>query len=226
MDYKITTDDIIKAGLHLGHRTSKLNPKMADFVVGIKNTVHVIDVDQTKQALEKALDFIGGVAKEKKKILFVCTKPPLKKLVADVAVELGMPYVTERWLGGTFTNFSVIKKRIDYYKTLLEQKANKEFDKYTKKERLKKEKDLQDLSKKFEGVRGLEEAPFCIFVCDIVKDDLPIKEAKMQGIKSIALIDTNANPNLVDYPIPANDDAIAAVKYVLEKVKEVFHKNQ
>lgn len=222
---KINQKEMMQAGVHLGHRTSKLHPKMESFVVGIRNTVHVIDLEKTEECLKKALEFISEIVKNRGVLLFVSTKIPLKHLVKEVALECKMPFVVERWLGGTFTNFSVIAKRADYYKQLKKDKEEGGLDKYTKKEKIKITRDFGKLKAKFEGIARLEKLPEAVFICDIVKDDLALKEAKMKGVKTIALVDTNADISLVDYPIPSNDDAISAVKYILELVKETILKN-
>lgn len=223
---KIDIDEMAAAGVHLGHRTSKLHPKMENFIAGIRNTVHVIDLEKTVKCLEKALGFIATLSKEKKVLLFVGTKIPLKDLVKETAKDCHMPYVTERWLGGTFSNFKVITQRAQYFKNLQKEKKEGKLNKYTKKERLKIEKELVDLKTKFEGIQNMEQLPEAVFLCDIIKDNLALKEAKMKGIKTIALVDTNVDPTPVDYPIPANDDAISSVKYILEKVKETILKSK
>lgn len=218
------TDEMMQAGMHLGHRTSKLHPRMQEFIVGIRNTVHVIDLEKTAQHLKQALDFIETLAKNGNVLLFCGTKPPLAELVRQAAEECGSPYVVGRWLGGTFTNFSVIAKRAQYFKEMLKQKTESQWEKYTKKEQIKKEKELSDLKNKFEGLANLEKLPEAVFICDLIKDKLCLKEAKAKGIKTIAIVDTNADPLQVDYPIPANDDAITSVKFILDKVKEVVLK--
>ena len=222
----INVQDMADVGMHLGHRTSKLNPKMEDFVVGIKNTVHVIDLEKTAEYLKKALDFVEEVSKNKQVLMLVGTKPPLKRLVKSTAEEMQAPYVTERWLGGTLTNFDIITKRAQYLKLLESEKETGKLEKYTKKEQLKKEKELTDLSNKFGGIKNMSKTPDVVFICDIIKDDLALKEAKAKGIKTIAIIDTNGDPSLVDFPIPANDDAISSVRYILDRLKDVFLKHK
>ena len=192
------------------------------FVVGIRNTVHVIDLEKTAKHLQEALEFLKTLKKENKTLLLVGTKTPLKRLVAETAQECGLPYVTERWLGGTFTNFDIVKKRAEYFRDLKAKKAKGELEKYTKKERVKMDEELQKLQLKFGGIENMTNLPDAVFLCDIVKDDLPLKEAKMQNITTIGMVDTNADPLAVDYPIPANDDAISSVKYILDKIKEVM----
>jgi len=222
--FNLNVEEMARAGLHFGHKTSKVHPKMFPFIFGVRNTVHIIDLEKTKQKFEEALKFIQELVSQNKVILFVGTKPQIKDLVKEIATELGYPYVNERWLGGTFTNFEVIKKRAEYLKDLEKKKAEGFFEKYIKRERAEIEKKIQKLEKKFGGIKNLEKLPDAIFVCDMVKDKLAVKEARRKGVKIIAISDTNADPTLADYPIPANDDAISSVKYILEKVKEVILK--
>ena len=218
------TDEMMQAGMHLGHRTSKLHPRMKDYIVGIRNTVHVLDLDQTAGNLKIALDHIDSLMKSNSSLLICGTKVPLINLVKEIANECQLPYVVNRWLGGTFTNFPVITKRVNTYKDMLRQKNEGQWEKYTKKEQIQKEKELSDLQNKFEGLVRMEKLPEAVFICDLIKDKLCLKEAKAKGIKTIAIVDTNADPLLVDYPIPANDDAINSVRFILDKVKDVVLK--
>ena len=178
-------EELALAGVHLGHRASKLHPRMKPFVVGLRNTIHVIDLTATAKYLSAALVYIAQLQKEGKDLMIVGTKPPLRLLVKQVAEELGLPFVIERWIGGTFTNFGVIRLRVKYYLDLRQKRASGELDKYTKKERAKFEKEIADLTKKFEGLAKMEKLPEAIFVCDVVHDSLAIKEAKAKGIKTI-----------------------------------------
>ncbi|MFH0739675.1 MAG: 30S ribosomal protein S2 [bacterium] len=216
------TDEMMATGMHMGHRTSKLHPRMKDYVMGVRNTVHVVDLEQTARHLRVALDYLESLLKNKGTILICGTKIPLANLVKEIADEADVAYVNNRWLGGTFTNFSVIVKRVNYYKDLLKQKNEGLWEKYTKKEQVDKEKELNDLRSKFEGLVKMEKLPDVVFICDLIKDKLCLKEARVKGIKTIAIVDTNADPLLVDYPIPANDDAINSVKFILDKVKEIW----
>lgn len=222
--FDIDIKEMMAGGCHLGHRTSKLHPKMERFVVGIRNTVHIIDLKKTVVLFEEALKFLVETAKEKKTILFVGTKPVINTLVREVAQECGFPYIDERWLGGTFSNFKVIAKRIEYFKELEQKQEKGGLEKYTKKEKIKIAKDLDGLRRKFEGIKNLDALPEAVFICDVRKDSLALKEAKMKGVKVVAIVDTNIDPDLIDYPIPANDDAISSVNYILEKVKEAIKK--
>lgn len=225
-DVKIDIEEMAKAGVSFGHKFSKLHPKMEPYVSGVKNNVHIIDLEKSAKEMEKALGFITKLVSEAKTIIFVGTKIQLKNLIKTGAEDCGVPYVTERWLGGTFTNFDTILKRIEYYKDLERKRATGELEKYTKKERLNFDKELQTLKIKFEGIKNMTKLPEAVLIFGIDKDITCVREAKIKGIKIIGVVDTNINPDLVDYPILANDDAISSVKYILEKVKEVIINNK
>jgi len=222
--FKIDPEEMTRVGVQFGHRTSRINPKMNQYLFGVRNTVHIIDVEKTKEKLIEALEFVQKLISEDKILLLVGTKIQVKDLVKSVAEECGLPYVIERWLGGTFTNFSTILKRVNYYKDLEEKKSSGELDKYTKKERAKFDQELKSLEIKFKGLKDLNRLPDAVFVCDMRKDKLAIKEAKDKGVKVIAICDTNVDPTLADYPIPASDDATSSVKYILDKIKEAILK--
>ena len=222
--FKIDPEEMTRVGVQFGHRTSRINPKMNQYLFGVRNTVHIIDVEKTKEKLIEALEFVQKLISEDKILLLVGTKIQIKDLVKSVAEECGLPYVIERWLGGTFTNFSTILKRVNYYKDLEEKKSSGELDKYTKKERAKFDQELKGLEIKFKGLKDLNRLPDAVFVCDMRKDKLAIKEAKDKGVKVIAICDTNVDPTLADYPIPASDDATSSVKYILDKIKEAILK--
>lgn len=216
--------EMLKVGLHFGHRASKTHPKMHPFIFGMRNTVHIIDLEKTKVEFEKALKFIESLIVQGKTLLFIGTKIQWRDQVQKTAKDLELPYITERWAGGTFTNFEVIKKRIDYLKELEGKKKSGELEKYPPKEKADFEKKLRELELKFGGIKNMEKLPDVIFVWDMRKDALAIKEARKVGVKVIGVADTNVDPTLADYPIPANDDAISSIKYILEKVKEVILK--
>ncbi len=222
----ISPDEMVKAGTHFGHRISASHPKMKPFLFGTRNTVQLIDAEKSAAKLQEALAYIQEIIKEGSVLLFVGTKIQIKKILEETARECGLPWVSERWLGGTFTNFEVIKKRVDYLKNLKNQKTSGELEKYTKKEQLKIEKTIQGLQLRLGGIEFMEILPKAIFACDLRKDLLAIKEAKKKGVKIIAIADTNTDPGLADYPIPANDDATSSVKYILDRVKETILKNK
>ncbi|MFH1462467.1 MAG: 30S ribosomal protein S2 [bacterium] len=220
----IDPEEMAQAGVHFGHRTSSIHPKMKPYLYGVRNTINIIDPEKTAEKLKEALKFIEGFVAEGKTLLLVGTKIQAKSLVENTAKECDLPYVSERWLGGTFTNFEILKKRVEYFKDLEKKKKDGELEKYTKKERSKIDREIMSLEKKFGGIKNLFQLPDAIFVLDMKKDALAIKEAKMKGIKVIGIADTNVDPSLADYPIPANDDAISAIKYILDKLKETILK--
>ena len=218
----ISVEEMSEAGVNLGHKASKLHPKMKPYVSGIKNNVNTFDLEKTTKELEKALAFVSKIVSEGKTIVFVGTKIQLKAIIKDVAEECGIPYVTERWLGGTFTNFETIQKRVNYFKDLEKKKETGELEKYTKRERLDFDREIAKLKIKFEGIRNMSKLPDAVFIFGLDKDITCAREAKRKGIKIISIVDTNVNPDIVDYPIPANDDAISSVKYILNKAEDAI----
>lgn len=219
-DINLNIEEMEKAGVNFGHKVSKLHPKMKPYVSGVKNNVHIFDLEKIQKEFAKALAFISKIVSEGKTIIFVGTKIQLRAIIKDTAVECGIPYVTERWLGGTFTNFETIQKRVNYFKDLEKKKETGELEKYTKKERLNFDREIASLKTKFDGIRNMSKLPDAVFIFGLDKDITCAKEAKRKGIKIVSIVDTNVNPDIVDYPIPANDDAISSVRYILDKVKE------
>ncbi len=199
---------------------------MKPYISGIKGSIQIIDAEQAALKLKKALDYVKKLVSDKKVILLVGTKIQLRDLVKKSALACHFPYIVNRWIGGTFTNFGVIKKRIDYFKSQEEKEKKGELDKYTKKERLEFNKEIQKLRNKFGGIKDLEKLPDAVFVLDVFHDKLAVKEAHQKSIPVIGLIDTNTYPSLVDYPILGNDDAISAVKYILDRFEEVVKNSQ
>ncbi|KKU85362.1 MAG: 30S ribosomal protein S2 [Parcubacteria group bacterium GW2011_GWA2_47_9] len=221
-EFGLDIAEMAKAGLHFGQRTSKTHPKMLPYVFGVRNAIHVIDLEKTLPVFREALQFIRSLAADKKKILFVGTKIQHKDAVRKTAEACEMPYVTERWLGGTFTNFGIMAKRIEHLKELEQKKAEGALAQYTKKERARIDEEMERLDKKFHGIKNIEKLPDAIFVCDINKEAGAIKEARMKGIPVIGICDTNADPTRVNFAIPANDDAISSVRYILDKIRETI----
>ncbi len=212
-------EEMMKAGLHFGHKKTKKNPKMEPYIYGVRNGVNIIDISKTREKLKEALDFLFESISTKKTVLLVGTKVQYKELIKEVGEGCQIPYVNERWLGGMITNFEIIKKRIDHLKDLEKKKEEGDLEKYTKKERIKIDREIKSLKLKFEGLKSLSKAPDIIFVIDTVHDNLAIKEAKVKNVKTVGIVDTNGNPEIIDYPIPANDDALSSVSYILEKFK-------
>jgi small subunit ribosomal protein S2 len=226
MKIKVSLKKLVETGAHFGHQTRRWNPKMADFLYGEQDGVHVFDLTKTKEKLEEVLDVLETAAKEGKIVLFVGTKKQVKEKIKKVAEEVGYPYVIERWLGGTITNFEQILKSI---KKLTEMKASKEkgeYKKFTKKERLLIDREIDRLERFFGGMVDLTEVPDILFVVDTKREAGAIKEAQKKGITTIAIVDSNCDPTQVDYPIPMNDDATQALDYVLSLMQEAILKGK
>ncbi len=219
---KSMKEEMASAGLHFGHKTSKRHPKMSPYIEGVKGSVHIIDLLKTEEHLNECLEQLKSMSHEGKTIMIVSTKPQFKSIVKEMAEECGIPYIVNRFVGGMITNFDTVKQRIDYYNEMLKQQESGEIDKYTKHEKMKISKELEGLEKKFGGVRKMERVPDAVFVIDMNKDGLAVKEAKIKGLKVFGIADTDANPEMADCFVPANDDAVASVKYILDKVKEVI----
>jgi small subunit ribosomal protein S2 len=206
---------MLKNGVHFGHQKARKHPKMDAFIFGIKNGVTIIDLERTLEKLEKAQQFIENLIVSGKKILFVGTKKQAKKLVASAAKRAGMPYVIGRWLGGTFTNFRIIAGRTKFLRDGQEKMVKGEYDKYTKFEQMKIAEELEKLEEKMGGIKNMHELPAAILVTGVLEDKNAVLEAKRKNIPIIALVDTNVDPSDIDYPIPANEDAVSSLRLIL-----------
>ncbi len=217
-------EEMLKAGVHFGHRTSKWNAKMKEYIHTTRNNVHILDLEKTEEKFKKALEFLYEVVQKKGKIIFVGTKVAAKEIVKETAEETKMFYVTERWIGGTLTNFKVISKRLEHIRDLEEKQKSGELKKYTKKEQHDFNIEIQKLNRQFGGIKEMTKLPDAIFVIDTHKEKAAVKEAKMKNIPVVGLCDTNADPTIIDYPIPTNDDAISALKLILGSIVKVINK--
>lgn len=215
-------NEMIKEGVHIGKVKSRSHPKMKGFVFGTRQNIQIIDLEKTVQKLSAAAEFAKSIVKNNGAILFVGTKMPSKSLIKDIAVKCNMPYVSERWLGGTFTNINTILKRIEYFLDIEKKKAEGELVKYTKKEQLGFEKEINDLSKNLEGLRSFKKLPEAIFIVDAVAHEWAVNEAIKTKVPIIAIVDTDANPIKVNYPIPANASSLGSVKLILDKMAEAI----
>lgn len=219
-------EEMIKAGVHLGHAKSKSHPSMAPYIFGIRNTIAVIDLVKTKEKLAAACIFLRDVAARGELVLFVGTAPAGRRVVTEVAPRTSSPYFSDRWIGGTLTNFKVISKRIEQMEQLEGERAAGGFEKYTKKEQMKKQEEIVRLKKNFNGLRNLKKLPDVLVIVDINHDDTALREARRMKIPVVALCDTNSNADLVDYPIPSNDDALSAVRYMLGRMALAVEEGQ
>jgi len=211
---------LLEAGAHFGHQTGRWHPRMKKYIFTKRNGIHIIDLEQTASMLDKACDFIHQVVAEGSSILFVGTKKQAKETIEEEAKRCGMYYVNQRWLGGTLTNFATIQSRIDYLVRLEDQQARGEFSRLPKKEALKLEKQILRLNQQLGGFKEMTELPGALFIVDPTKERITLAEAKRVGVPVVAIVDTNCNPNDIDHPIPANDDAIRAIKLICSKIAD------
>ncbi len=219
---KISLEKLLQGGAHFGHQVRRWNPKMEEYIYGSQKNVHLFDLTKTKACLEEALAAIKKASKEGRKILIVGTKKQIKEKVKEVALESGSFYVNERWLGGTLTNFEQIKKSTVRLEKMKADMAGGIYDKYTKKEKLLIEREIQRLGRYFSGIKGIDTVPGLLVIFDIRKEKGAVREANFKGVETVAVVDTNCDPTLVDYPIPMNDDAKKALEYVLDLMKEAI----
>ncbi len=210
--------ELLESGAHFGHRTSRWNPKMSEYIFGARGGVHIIDLTKTAEGLNRAIEFVQGVTAEGGEVLFVGTKRQAKGIVEQTAKDAGMPYVTQRWLGGMLTNLETINTRISRLKRLEAQQLDGSLETLTKKERLDITNEIEHLNKIFGGVREMKGLPKAVFVVDMPREEIAMKEARKLGIPVVALTDTNADPDLADYVIPSNDDALRAITVIAGKI--------
>ncbi len=215
-----TIEEMLKAGMHFGHRTSRWHPKMAPYIFTARNGVHIIDLEKSRAKLSLALDYLKTSIGQGKVVLFVGTKEQVKDQLKKMAAETGQPYSAESWLGGLLTNFTVVRKSIRKYNDLLGKRETGKLEKYTKKERLEIDREISRLEAKVGGLAALEKIPDIIFIWDPKNDQTALKEAVKRGLPVVAVCDTNVNPKGVDYIIPANDDATKTIKLVLAAIKD------
>ena len=213
---------MLESAVHFGHRKTKQNPKMKPYVFGVRNNVSIIDLEQTQIKLKEAANYMKKAIENGKVILFVDTRPSTREETKALAEDLGMPYVTERWSGGTITNWKTISLRLEHLKDLEAKMKSEEWNKYTKKERHDMEEEAKKQNILWGGIKNMTNIPDVVFVVDMQKNILAIKEAHRRNIPIVAIADTNVNPEYADYPIPANDDALSSVKYILNKIKKTI----
>ena len=210
LEYK----DLLDAGVHFGHMTRKWDPRMAPYIFMEKNGIHIIDLNRTSECLERAALAMKAMARSGKKILFVATKKQAREIIAAGAKTINMPYVTDRWLGGMMTNFATIRRSVKKMNNLEQMLTDGTLASTTKKERLTLTREMNKLNKVLGGIADINRLPHAIFIVDIGREHLALAEAKKLGIKTFAMVDTNADPNLVDFPIPANDDSSRSISFI------------
>ncbi|MGE0635207.1 MAG: 30S ribosomal protein S2 [Bacteroidia bacterium] len=213
-----TTKEMLDAGVHFGHLKRKWNPAMAPYIFMEKNGIHIIDLNKTVAKLDEALAAVKQIAKSGKKVLFVATKKQGKEIVAREAKRVNMPFVTERWPGGMLTNFATIRKSVKKMATIDRMTSDGTFDTISKKEKLQISRQREKLEKDLGSIADLSRLPAALFIVDITKEHIAVAEAKRLNIPTFAIVDTNSNPNLVDFAIPANDDASKSIELIVSTV--------
>ncbi len=219
---EVEIKDLLDAGVHFGHQTSRWNPKMKPYIFIERNKIYIIDLVKTQQAVQNACDEVRKVVRAGRSVLFVGTKRQAKDIITECAKSCGMHYVNERWFGGMLTNFQTIRKRADYYENLVKMREDGDFAKFSKKEALSMEKKAAKLEKVISGVVEMRQLPGALFVVDTKKEHLAVREANRLKIPVIGLVDTNADPDLIDFPIPGNDDAIRSIKLITQTVTDAI----
>lgn len=214
---------LLAAGAHFGHKTSRWHPKMASNIHSKRNGSHIIDLTKTVAGLEDALSFISQTASEGKQVLFVATKRQAQDIVKAAAEDVKMPFVTERWLGGMLTNVNTIQGRVKHLKDLEAKMESGELaNKYNKLEVQRFQEEIDEMNRIYGGIKNMAQRVGVVFIIDIVSDVNAVREARKLGLPIVALVDTNADPTLIDYPIPCNDDAIKAIQLVVDYVKQAI----
>jgi small subunit ribosomal protein S2 len=216
----VTIKELLESGVYFGHPTKQFDPRIRPYLYGRRQGIYIIDIEKTQEMLKEAGEFLKKIAASNKKILFVGTKKQAQSSIRECAADCGMPYVDYRWIGGTLTNFKEIKKRIDKLDKLENFEEEGKLNLYTKKEAALIVKEKKDLLRKFGGIRHITEFPGAIILVDIKREINAIKEAQKAGIPTVGIIDTNSNPQLVDYPIPANDDGLKSISLIISKLTE------
>ncbi|MBS1653169.1 MAG: 30S ribosomal protein S2 [Bacteroidetes bacterium] len=216
MSSRTNFNELLEVGAHFGHLKSKWNPAMAPFIYGEKNGIHIIDLNKTVAKIDEAANALKAIARSGRKILFVATKKQAKDIVAEKSKAVGMPYVTERWPGGMLTNFATIRKSVRRMGQIDKMATDGTFENISKRERLQLSREKDKLQINFGSIVDLTRLPAALFVVDIVKEHIAIAEAKRLNIPTFAIVDTNSNPNEVDYAIPANDDASTSISFIVD----------
>lgn len=219
---KITLDELLQHGVHFGHQRKRWNPQMQPYIFALRNGVYVINLETTLVKLEEAVTAVQDIVKKGGSVLFVGTKRQAKDIVRREAERAGMPFIVERWLGGMFTNFNSVSNTFKRYNQLLEDKKSGKLEKYTKKEQLLLTREIDRLERMIGGVSQLKKLPEAIFVVDIKHEATAVREARKKGVPIVALVDTNANPQQVTWPIPANDDATKSIELLTGVIAEAI----
>jgi small subunit ribosomal protein S2 len=217
---EVTLKELLEAGVHFGHQTRRWNPKMKPFIFIERNGIYILDLQKTLVCLQQARTAVERVVRSGRTVLFVGTKRQAKDVIAEEARRCGMYYVNERWFGGLLTNFQTIRRRADYYEELVRMREEGKFAIFSKREAMGLEKRAEKLEKVLKGVVEMRELPGLVFVVDTKKEHLAVKEANRLGIPVVAIVDTNSDPDPIDYPVPGNDDAIRSIRLITQRVAD------
>ncbi len=219
---QVTFEELLDAGCHFGHLRRKWNPNMAPYIFMERNGIHIIDLYKTQAKIDEAANALRQLARSGKKVLFVATKKQAKDIVAELVQKVNMPYVTERWPGGMLTNFTTIRKAVRKMVSLDKLIASSQYNNLSKRERLQIEREREKLQKNLGSIADLNRLPSAVFVVDVIKEHIAVAEARKLNIPTYAIVDTNSNPNLIDFPIPANDDASKSIALIVSKMVEAI----
>ena len=217
-----TQQDLLEAGVHFGHLTRKWNPKMAPYIFMEQNGIHIIDLKKTESKLEEAKAAAKNIARSGRRVLFVATKKQAKEIVAEEAKRANMPFTTERWLGGMLTNFQTVRKSIKRMQNIDKMATDGTFDRINKKERLMLDREKAKLRMLLGGIEDMTKLPGAIFIIDVKREHIAVSEATRLGIPTIALVDTNSDPTVVDYSIPGNDDASKSIQLIAREIADAI----
>ncbi|MES2768520.1 MAG: 30S ribosomal protein S2 [Bdellovibrionota bacterium] len=219
---QVTIKEMLSCGVHFGHQTHRWNPKMKNYVFGTRSGIHIIDLQKSVLMAQKAADFVKTVSAQGGKMVFVGTKKQASTVVKEAAEKCGQYYITKRWLGGTLTNFVTIKASIDRLKKLELMKEKGEFQYFSKKEQSRMDKEQEKLTEYLEGIKDMKDLPKAIFIVDLKKEHIAVHEAKVLGIPVVGISDTNADPDVIQYPIPGNDDAIRSIQLFANLIADSY----
>ena len=221
----ITHKDLLDAGVHFGHLTRKWDPRMAPYIFMEKNGIHIIDLNKTMESIEQASNALGNIVRSGRKVMFVATKKQAKEIVVEEAKRLNMPYVTERWLGGMLTNFATIRKSLKKMTSIERLMKEESYTNLAKRERLMITREKEKLERILGGIADLTRLPAALFVVDVKREHIAIKEAKKLNIPVFAMVDTNSDPTNIDFPIPANDDAFKSIDIITKQISSVIEQS-
>ncbi|HOI31405.1 MAG: 30S ribosomal protein S2 [Bacteroidales bacterium] len=219
---RVSFEELLDAGVHFGHLKRKWNPNMAPYIFMERNGIHIIDLYKTQAKLEEAANAARQLARSGKKILFVATKKQAKDIVADEVSKINMPYVTERWPGGMLTNFATIRKAVRKMASIDKLTVSDSYQNLSKRERLQIQREREKLEKNLGSIADLNRLPSAVFVVDVIKENIAIAEARKLNIPTFAIVDTNSNPNLIDFPIPGNDDASKSISLIIRTIAQAM----